>query len=99
MKIVVLSPPQHKYEKEAEIITQLFKTGLSTYHLRKPLFSFDTMVRFLKKIPSDYHNRIKLHSHHSLIRKFPLEGLHYTAIHLEPTLSNWWKNKRLAHYL
>jgi thiamine-phosphate pyrophosphorylase len=99
MKLVVLSPPQHKYDKEAEILTQLFKKGLSTYHLRKPFFKYPTMVDFLNEIPEIYHNRIVLHSHHSLIRKFNLEGVHYTRVHLEPTFRNWWNNKRLSKYL
>jgi thiamine-phosphate pyrophosphorylase len=99
MKIVVISPIQHKYSNEIEIITKLFEKGLSTYHLRKPFFKFPAMTNFLKEIPEAYHNRLVLHSHHSLIRKFNLEGVHYTHVHLEPTFRNWWNNKRLASHI
>lgn len=99
MKIVVLSPPQRQYDNEIEIIKQLFKNGLDTYHLRKPFYKFPTMTAFLKEIPEIYHNRIVLHSHHSLIRKFNLKGVYYTRIHLQPGIRNWWNNKRLATYL
>ena|ERR1700756_1966876 len=99
MKIVVLSPIQYKYNNEVEIITRLFEKGLSTYHIRKPFFKFPAMINFLKEIPKTYHSRIVLHSHHSLIRKFNVGGLHYTRIHLEPTFRNWWNNKRLAPHI
>ena len=96
MKIIAISPQLHKYPNESEIVTKLFEKGLGTYHLRKPFFKFSTMINFLKAIPEVYHNRIVIHSHHSLIRKFNLEGVHYTRIHLEPTFINWWNNKRLS---
>ncbi len=99
MKIVALSPPQHKHDNEIKIVTQLFQNGLSTYHLRKPLYKFSTMINYLNQIPNEYHNRIVLHSHHSLVKKFNLEGVHYTWIHLEPTFRNWWNNKRLASHV
>ncbi|HXB39362.1 MAG TPA: thiamine phosphate synthase [Bacteroidia bacterium] len=99
MKMIVLSPVQYKYDNETEIVVQLFEKGLRTYHLRKPFYKFSNMIDYLKNIPQKYHNRIVLHSHHSLIRKFNLEGVHYTRIHLEPTFKNWWNNKRLASYV
>ena len=92
MKIMVMSPANY-LKKEEEIITDLFENGLMTYHLAKPLFGKDRLKEFLKKIPEKFHNRIVIHSHHTLIRKFNLKGLHYSVSEMEPTFRNWWREK------
>lgn len=96
MKIIAISPLLHKYPNETEIVIRMFEEGLPTYHLRKPFYKYPTMISYLKTIPTIYHNRIVIHSHHRLIKKFDLQGVHYTRIHLESNFRNWWNEKRLA---
>lgn len=99
MKIIIESPFQLKYENETEILTELFKRGLKTYHLDKTFFTLKTMTDFVKSIPVIYHNRIILHSHHTLIRKFNFGGLHYSRKTTEPGIKNWWHRRITSAYM
>lgn len=99
MKIVLLSPLQHNYPGEAQIVTELFKRGLSAYLLDKPYYKTNTMEQFLNQIPATYHKRIILHSHHILLRKFDLAGLHDDPAGHEHGLQAWWNKKRLERYM
>jgi thiamine-phosphate pyrophosphorylase len=95
MKIVAISPP-FNFTKEIEVITGLFENGLQTYHIRKPLYRKARLRDFLEKVPTEFRNRIIIHSHHSLIRSFNLQGVHYTEKDLEPTFRNWYRERSLA---
>ncbi|CAN5303446.1 thiamine phosphate synthase [soil metagenome] len=80
MKIIVISPSKN-IENETQIVTELFEHGLQTYHLRKPSMSTQEMKNYLKEIPTHFHNRIIIHSHHGLVKKFSLKGIHLTRMH------------------
>ena len=95
MKITVISPAIN-FKKEHEIITELFKNGLTSYHIRKPLYSKDTLRKYVEKIPEQFHDRIVIHSHHTLARKFNLLGVHYSDRDFELSFRNWWREKRIA---
>ena len=62
--------------EESAIVTKMFENGLQTFHLRKPEYSSETLKEYLIQIPSIFHNRIILHSHHHLAGKFLLKGIH-----------------------
>jgi thiamine-phosphate pyrophosphorylase len=94
MKIIVISPSKIK-EEEIKNLILMFEAGLETYHLRKPKFSTQQLKEYLEKIPKQFHNRIVIHSHHNLARKYNLQGVHYTKKHLEPNFRNWWREKLL----
>ena len=95
MKITVISPAIN-FKKEHEIITELFESGLASYHIRKPLYSRDTLSKYLEKIPNRFHDRIVIHSHHTLVRKFNLSGIHYSDRDLGFNFRNWWREKMIA---
>ena len=59
----------------------MFEQGLDTLHLRKPDFSSKNLAEYLELIPSEYHNRIVIHSHHKLAKKFNLKGVHFSKVH------------------
>jgi thiamine-phosphate pyrophosphorylase len=59
----------------------MFEHGLDTLHLRKPKFSSKDLVEYLELIPSEYHDRIVIHSHHKLAKKFNLKGVHFSKVH------------------
>ena len=94
MKVVVISPSKVK-EEEINNLVKMFEAGLETYHLRKPKFSTKLLQEYIEKIPKQFHNRIIIHSHHNLARKYNLQGVHYTKKHLEPNFKNWWREKML----
>ncbi len=89
MKIIVISP-QGLYENEAKIVTRLFENGLETFHVRKPHFRTKELRAYLEQIPQQFHNRIIIHSHHLLARKYDLKGIHYTKTHYKKSFRNWW---------
>jgi thiamine monophosphate synthase len=95
MKIVVMSPPKY-LKNEEEIITKLFENGLNTYHILKPFFGRNRLEAYVKNIPAQFHNRIIIHSHHTLVRKFNLQGVHYSDNELQTTFRNWWREKIVA---
>ena len=94
MKIIVISNSE-PIENESEIITKLFESGLETLHLRKPKYSTRQLKDFIKKIPSHFHNRIIIHSHHNLARKFDLKGIHITKTHRNRKIKTWLNLKLL----
>lgn len=99
MKIILSSPLLHNYPNESRIVTELFRKGLSAYHLHKPYFKNSTMAQFLAKIPPEYHKRIMLHCNHGLIAKFNLAGLHFADPEPAKGLLAWWERRRLAPHL
>lgn len=82
MYIIVISPSKMQ-ENETRIVTELFEHGLQTFHLRKPSMSTKEMRQYIESIPPHFHNRIVIHSHHNLLKNFPLKGIHLTRQHLK----------------
>jgi thiamine-phosphate pyrophosphorylase len=77
MKFILISS-EKEFPNETSIVTQLFKNGLETFHLRKPDFSLDETKKFLDSIPSEYHNRIVLHGYRQLPFDYKVKGLHFS---------------------
>lgn len=82
MYIIIISPSKTS-ENEIKIVTELFEHGLQTFHLRKPSMSTKDMRLYLESIPAHFHDRIVIHSHHQLLKKFTLKGIHLTRQHLK----------------
>jgi thiamine-phosphate pyrophosphorylase len=78
-------------QSETEIIHDLFRAGLGTLHIRKPLFSRRKMIRFINAIPIKYHDRLVLHSHYGLVFRFDLRGIHFTEKARRPFFMAWLK--------
>lgn len=89
MKLILISSSSG-IEKEVEILTSMFEKGLQTLHLRKPKYSTPKLKKLLQSIPSQYHNRIVIHSHHNLVLKFDLKGVHLTKSHKRRRLKTWF---------
>jgi thiamine-phosphate pyrophosphorylase len=88
MKLIVISSSGH-IDNEVEIVTQLFEAGLETFHIRKHKLSTRKMKEFIAAIPTHFHNRIIIHSHHKLARKFNLKGIHLTKSHKKKNWRTW----------
>lgn len=80
MKLVVFSS-HSSFHSEPRHIVRMFDHGLESLHLRKPEFSSKNLIEYIQLIPSKYHDRIILHSHHKLAKKFNLKGLHFSKSH------------------
>ena len=80
MKLIVFSSHSNIHSEPKQVV-RMFEHGLETLHLRKPNSSLKDLVEYLKLIPSEYHNRIVIHSHHKLAKKFHLKGVHFSKVH------------------
>jgi len=80
MKLIVITPSKDVPD-EPMLVSRMFESGLTTLHLRKPKYSTAQMRDYIKEIPEHYHNRIIIHSHHSLAIKFKLKGIHLSRQH------------------
>ena len=80
MKLIVFSSHSN-FRSEPKQVVRMFEHGLETLHLRKPDFSSKNLVEYLELIPSEYHDRIVIHSHHKLVKKFNLKGVHFSKVH------------------
>jgi len=94
MKTIVISS-QKSVENETDIVVSLFEEGMTRFHLRKPHYSFKKMKSYLDKIPSEFHSRIIIHSHHKLAKKYNLKGIHFTSKERTDGFKNWLKIKIL----
>lgn len=92
---LVLITSSKKDEHEPELITKLFEAGLTTLHLRKPTFATKHMAAYIDAIPTAFHKRIIIHSHHDLIFKYDLKGIHWTEVHLARKFKKWWFLRKL----
>lgn len=81
MKLIVITPARD-VEDEQSLVTKMFENGLQTLHLRKPKHSTNKLREYIKEIPTQFHDRIVIHSHHDLAIKFNLKGIHLGKIHL-----------------
>lgn len=94
MKLIVITPSKDVPDEQT-LVTKMFESGLTTLHLRKPRHSTKQMAEYLKEIPVHFHNRIVIHSHHSLALKFNLKGIHLSKNHLSKNWRYWFIRLRL----
>lgn len=77
MQLIVISNPEN-LNGEAAVINDLFRAGLSCFHLRKPGSSAGQLGALLDRIDAAFYPRIALHQHHGLARTYGINRLHYT---------------------
>jgi len=80
MKLIVFSS-HNSFHSEPRQVVKMFEHGLETFHLRKPEFTTKNLADYLDLIPIKFHNRIVIHSHHKLAKKFDLKGVHFSRVH------------------
>lgn len=94
MRLIVITPSKDVPD-ETTLVTKMFESGLQTLHLRKPRHSTNRMADYIREIPAHFHNRIVVHSHHSLALRFKLKGIHLSRTHLNTTWRYWFIKARL----
>ncbi|MCW3085065.1 MAG: thiamine phosphate synthase [Bacteroidetes bacterium] len=95
MRLIVISN-SNTIEDEPLIVTRLFEAGLETFHIRKHKLSTKKMKEFINAIPVHFHNRIIIHSHHKLARKYDLKGIHLTKSHKKRRWRTWLTLKLIS---
>lgn len=75
MQIIVITSPV-PVKDEAIICNALFAHGLEFLHLRKPDAPQEVYEKFIHQIEIRYRNRIIIHDHYDLVRKYQLCGIH-----------------------
>lgn len=74
MLIVISS--EAEIPAEAMHINQLFQSGLSCFHLRKPTATEEECRRLISAIDKQHHGKIMLHQYYDLCTEFNLKGIH-----------------------
>jgi thiamine-phosphate pyrophosphorylase len=75
MKLVVLTS-EKEVKNEADVLNTMFAHGLTTLHLRKPLFEIEEYQALLDEINPRYYKHIVVHYHHELCGQYGLKGVH-----------------------
>ncbi len=80
MKLILVSPSS-LLEGELDLLNELFREGLTCFHLRKYEFTETEVIEYLKKLPGEARSKVMLHHHHYLMKTFPIKGLHFNRFH------------------
>ena len=76
--IIFTSPISLKDEQL--LITMLLESGVIDFiHLRKPGMEIHRMRNLIKRIPNEFHERIKIHDNFQLLDEFNLHGPHLNS--------------------
>ncbi|MEN7551013.1 thiamine phosphate synthase [Rapidithrix thailandica] len=75
MKLRVITDPE-AVDREIEIMHELFALGLECLHLRKPGYEVEELEALISAIKPEFRNRLVLHNHFELVKKYQLGGLH-----------------------
>ena len=98
MKGIVIISSQKTVANEHETLRLLFENGLLTFHLRKPGYKKNQLKEYLNRVPSKYHNRIVLHSHHDLILKYNLQGIHFNSKNRKKSIKTSYSRSSCPRY-
>ena len=96
MKLIIITL-ENIIDGEAVVINELFRNGLETLHLRKPLSELKDISSLIGQIDSVYHNRIVLHNHYQLTDSFNLKGVHLNRRNPEPPKNEVTSISRSCH--
>ena len=80
MKLVVVGPP-FPFEKETNIINELFELGMDYHHIRSPFIDEDVQRKFIKRIKNKHRNKLVIHQHHDMTDEFEIKGVHLKETH------------------
>jgi thiamine-phosphate pyrophosphorylase len=86
MKLVLISPPGEQ-GYEITTVQALLSAGLERYHLRKPGWDVSQVAAWLGALPTRWHGRIYLHSHHPLADCIRVGGIHFPDGGAEPSVA------------
>lgn len=77
--VIAITPP-YFFSEEAEKINSILSEDRARFvHIRKPGADKDEIKSLLSNINPDFHKRLKLHDHFSLIDNYDLGGIHLNS--------------------
>ncbi len=82
MELAVITASEF-FEKENEIIIQLFENGLQRLHVRKPDADLAAVEILIQQIPTQFHSKIILHQHPQMLDEYGIGGFHINQHTLE----------------
>jgi len=80
MKLVVVGPP-FPFEKETNIINELFELGMDYHHIRSPFIEEDVQRKFIKRIKAKHRGKLVIHQHHDMAEEIEIRGVHLKETH------------------
>ncbi|MEJ6979152.1 thiamine phosphate synthase [Pedobacter sp. P351] len=75
--MIVITAPEF-FEGEAEILNQLFESGLTRLHVRKPQSQRQEVEKLLAEIDSSFMAGVTIHYHSELVSEMGLGGMHFS---------------------
>jgi len=63
-------------KNETSLINRLFDEGLDALHVRKPKINEIDMKKFINEIDPEYHHKLVLHTHYTLVNQFDIDKIH-----------------------
>ena len=78
---------------EAQIVNQLFLSGLDLFHIRKYGTDEKSLVKWIEGIDPEYHSRLVLHHDHVWGRSIGLNRFHYSERDREAWKTQNWSGK------
>lgn len=78
MKLIAITA-EDRISNEVERITTILDSGFDYVHIRKPNYTIEQVRGLISSIPSEYHNRLKLHDYFALTEEFDLAGVHLNS--------------------
>lgn len=75
--MIIVITPEECFQKETEIINELFQEGLDLLHIRKPFIGREEMEDFIQEIDPQFHHQLVLHSHYDLADDFNISRFHF----------------------
>ena len=75
--MTILISPETDIHDEIDLLNEMFRQGLTHFHLRKPNKSSIDLEKYLERIDSKYLKNVVMHLHHDLVEKKGLRGYHF----------------------
>lgn len=88
---VITNPYDLKYETKRA--NQMFSEGLDELHIRKPKRDDASIKKFIEQIDEQYHNKLVLHSHYSLVNQFDINKIHLPHNRISNFASDFYLDK------
>jgi thiamine-phosphate pyrophosphorylase len=76
-KLIVITDPEF-FEGEAETLNQLFDSGLTRLHVRKPKSCREELQKLVLDIDPNFRRCITIHHHSDLLSEMGLGGMHFS---------------------
>jgi len=75
-KLIVISSPAC-FPEEPALVNKMCAAGLGLFHLRKPGWKIEEIMRLLDKIDNAFYSRIAVHQHHEAAIDYGIKRLHF----------------------